>query len=141
MAGQLFFGEWNAAIKRALPGAKLSTHRIPLHLRRRRAFSFCKIAELSVENFFAVAISEHDTATKLAESDLLAAFFAFFVKFARSKSKINTAQYAFQVISTVRSYYADLIGRRPGWTAESRSSERLESIASDLQRLAPRTPK
>lgn len=79
------------------------------------------------------------TAFSNAESDLIAAFLAFVVQFPRSFYTLNTAQYALQVISTVRSYYDDLCGRRVGLNAAGRCSGRPKAVACGLRRIAPCT--
>lgn len=72
-----------------------------------------------------------------AEAALLASFAAFLVAFPRSSTKRNSALYAQQIISSVRTFYEDKIGRRPRLLPNGRAHGHLKAAMKGLRAIAP----
>lgn len=74
---------------------------------------------------------------EMSEANLLSAFATFVVKFPRNKSGQNSADYATQVVASVRSLNAETLGRRPGMTPAGASHESFKTVVKGLRKMAP----
>lgn len=98
---------------------------------------FYAVAQLSPLNCFSADIAMADTAALAAEANILSAFLAFVVMHDRGAKSVNTANYALQVLSTVRAFFADSIGRRPGIALSGVSASNLKAVITRLRRISP----
>lgn len=122
----------NLALQNSL--AASSRVKISSHLRYWQ--EFCRVAQVDPNSCF---YDEGTTSAgvRLAEADLLAAFASFFVRYPRRQTPSNGAVYASQVVSSVRTMYAETIGRRPGNGDDSAQPARLRAALKGLAKMAP----
>lgn len=98
---------------------------------------FCQLAQLNPNDCFGDGSKDPSGLQIKAEAAVLAAFASFVIAFPRGTAKNNTAKYAGQVIATVRSYYEDSLGCRPGIIANGSSHAHLKAAMKGLRAIAP----
>lgn len=101
---------------------------------------FCAVAQLSDVHCFSPDVSLTDTVALNAEASILGAFFAFVVVRPKRGKSQNSAAYALQILSTVRSFFQDRIGRKPGIAIDGLASGNLRAVIIGLKRIAPSVP-
>lgn len=98
---------------------------------------FCAIAGFAPTSCFSADISLTDTRALTAEANIIGAFLAFVITHPRGRKERNTAAYALQILSTVRSFFCESIGRFPGMTINGLSSGNPRAVITGLRCIAP----
>lgn len=125
------------ALKAALAASYTSTTKSVHNTHLSYWRDFCRIARLAPHDCFSHTISVADTAALNAETNILGAFLAFVVMHPRQGEGSNPAAYALQILSTVRSFFQDRIGRKPGIAIEGLASGNLRAVITGLRSTAP----
>lgn len=101
---------------------------------------FCKMMHIDVESFGRCEEGEAQPtiAQVNAESGALAVFATFVVFYPRQNGKeANTAAYAEKCMASVRSFYAEKWGRRPGLNITGTSTHLMKLVLKGLHKRSP----
>ena len=132
--------EARARLRLALQGAKdISLARgtkITQRLQLTYWAEFCQLYSLDKCAFGAISPGQVQPSLEQLkdEEETLAAFMAFVIACPRTSNTHNTASYALQCISAVRSHYGLLHGRRPGLRESNRTGGNYDRSSEDFKK-------
>lgn len=89
---------------------------------------FCAVAGKTPVECLPPNIGPDADSVRFEQAELPSALVNFVVRFSRTGRVCNTAVYTRQVLASIRSYYAELIGWRPDLSSSGASHDRIKAV-------------
>lgn len=128
-----------ALTRKALDESLAGSSRCIMQSHLRFWTEFCELGQLNADTCFGDSCAASSAMQLKAEATLLAAFASFVIAFPRGTKNRNTASYVSQIFATVRTFYEDKLGRRPGLMPSGSSHAHLKAAMKGLRTLAPKS--